>query len=200
MYTKVKERLRQYKKRHPDHNTIQKIGYLAASVYRIAIAYIYLRKCNKIGKLTSVKGKPLVRNRGKIILGNEVRIWSNTEKSKILAGRGGVLKIGNNCRINGTHIAAQKKITIGDNVRIGPYTLILDSNYHDVEDHFLDVEGTFVTIEDNVWITSRVTILKGVVIGKGAVIAAGAVVTKDVPPYTLVGGVPAKLIRNLSSN
>jgi len=52
-----------------------------------------------------------------------------------------------------------------------------------------------VVIEDDVWIAARSIILPGVTIGKGAVIAAGAVVTKDVPPYTVVGGVPARKIK-----
>jgi acetyltransferase-like isoleucine patch superfamily enzyme len=50
-------------------------------------------------------------------------------------------------------------------------------------------------IHDNVWIGTRATILKGVTIGEGAIVAAGAVVTKNVPPHTLVGGVPAKIIK-----
>ncbi len=53
-----------------------------------------------------------------------------------------------------------------------------------------------VTIEDDVWIGSRVIILPGIKIGKGSIIGAGAVVTKDVPEYSIVGGVPAKLIRS----
>ena len=52
-----------------------------------------------------------------------------------------------------------------------------------------------IVVEDDVWIGVRTTILSGVTIGQGAVIAAGSVVTKDVPPYAIVGGVPAKIIR-----
>lgn len=52
-----------------------------------------------------------------------------------------------------------------------------------------------VIIEEDVWIGSRVTILMGVTVGRGATIAAGSVVTKDVPPYSIVGGVPAKVIK-----
>ena len=52
-----------------------------------------------------------------------------------------------------------------------------------------------VVIEEDVWIGSRVTILMGVTVGRGSTIAAGSVVTKDVPPYSIVGGVPAKVIK-----
>lgn len=65
---------------------------------------------------------------------------------------------------------------------------------HDIDDpYFVGTEAP-VHIGDYAWISSRATILPGVRIGNGAVVAAGAVVTKDVPDYTVVGGVPAKLI------
>ncbi len=65
---------------------------------------------------------------------------------------------------------------------------------HDPQDPLYRVKGGPVIIEDYVWISCRVVILPGVTIGEGAVVAAGAVVTKDVAPYTIVGGVPAKEI------
>ena len=57
-----------------------------------------------------------------------------------------------------------------------------------------------ITIGKNVWIGSNVTILQGVTIGEWAVVAAGAVVTKDVPPYTVVGGIPAKVIKKVGES
>jgi len=62
-------------------------------------------------------------------------------------------------------------------------------------DRFEGVSKGDIIVDDDVWIGYDVTVLSGVKIGKGAVIAAGAVVTKDVPPYSIVGGVPAKLIK-----
>jgi maltose O-acetyltransferase len=91
------------------------------------------------------------------------------------------------------------KLTIGDHVDIAQETNIwtLEHDIHD--DHFKDVGGD-VTIEDHVWIASRVTVLPGVTIGKGAVIAAGSVVTKDVPSMAIMAGVPAKQIGVRKSN
>lgn len=91
-------------------------------------------------------------------------------------------------------------VEMGNYVMIGPELLITGI------DHRFDEPGVAVifsgrpapqdcVIEDDVWIGARAILLKGVRIGRGAVVAAGAVVTKDVPPYTIVGGVPARPIR-----
>lgn len=90
----------------------------------------------------------------------------------------------------------------GDHVTIGPNTLISTVN------HPLNPKGRRehlgiakpITIGDDVWIGGNVTILAGVTIGNGAVIAAGAVVTKDVPPYCVVAGVPAKKIKDVEND
>ncbi|WP_232325882.1 acyltransferase [Spirosoma montaniterrae] len=65
---------------------------------------------------------------------------------------------------------------------------------HDPHSDYHDTKSGDVIIEDHVWVASRVTILPGVRIGRGSVIASGAVVTKDVPPMSIAGGVPAKII------
>ncbi|UXP32424.1 acyltransferase [Reichenbachiella agarivorans] len=200
MFSKVKNKWLQYRKDNPDHSTISLFFNAVAGVWRIVMAKYYLRNCSQIGKFVSVNGRPKIKSSGKIILGDDVRIWSNIEQTKLFTGKKGQLIIGSNSRINGSHITAQNRIEIGDNCRISPYTLIMDSSFHDIHDHFTDVEGETIIIEDDVWVASKATILKGVRIGKGAVIATGAVVTKDVAPYTLVGGVPAKLISKLKNN
>ena len=93
--------------------------------------------------------------------------------------------------------------TIGKKVLFGPNPTIITG------DHRIDVIGKYimdsteklpendapVVIEDDVWTGANVTILKGVTIGRGSVIAAGAVVTKSFPPYSIIGGVPAKLLK-----
>lgn len=90
-------------------------------------------------------------------------------------------------------------IKIGNFVMIGPYCMFV-SVHHKFDDYkvpmiFQKPEIKPIIIEDDVWIGANVTVLGGVKIGRGAVVAAGAVVTKDVESFSIVGGVPAKLIR-----
>lgn len=108
------------------------------------------------------------------------------------------IKIGKNVFINsGCHFQDQGGITIGNDVLIGHNVVIATIN-HDLapsqnrKNHYAPI-----TISNNVWIGSNATILPGVTIGEWAVVAAGAVVTKNVEPYTVVGGNPAKLIKTV---
>ena len=106
--------------------------------------------------------------------------------------------IGIKCMLQGT-------VEIGNNVMMGPEVYIYTRNHkHDRVDIPMieqDYEAERpVVIEDDVWIGSRVTILPGVRVGKGAIIGASAVVTKDVPPYAVVGGNPAKIIKFRNEN
>ena len=104
------------------------------------------------------------------------------------------LIIGSNTIINREILLdARKGIIIGNNVSISEQTLILSLEHNPNSSEFASYGGT-VTIDDYVFIGSRCIILPGINIGKGAVVAAGAVVTKNVEPYSIVGGVPANLI------
>ena len=86
-------------------------------------------------------------------------------------------------------------ITLEDNVQVGPHVTIVTDN-HDFENRYV-LKCKSVRIKKNAWIGANVTILPGVTVGENAIIAAGAVVTKDVPSNTIVGGNPAKVIRQL---
>ena len=82
---------------------------------------------------------------------------------------------------------------IGENVSISPGTWLVTGT-HDINDPNFAVFFKPIVIGNYVWIGVRATILCGVTIGEGAIVMAGAMVTGDVPPYTVVGGVPAKVV------
>lgn len=92
-----------------------------------------------------------------------------------------------------TVLDGREKIIIGNHVDIASEVMIYNSE-HDIENELFQAHHAPVIINDYVFIGPRAIILPGVTIGKGAVVGAGAVVTKDVPPYAIVGGVPAKII------
>ena len=114
------------------------------------------------------------------------------------------ITIGDGCHIGEfSHITACREVRIGNHVLTGRMIYISDNNHGDCTreemetppaQRKLTIKGP-VIIEDNVWIGERAVILSGVTIGRGAIIAANAVVTQNVPAYAIVGGVPAKIIR-----
>ena len=169
--------------------------HLLALVWTLALTRIYLRKANKLGEIVIAKGKPAIQNKGKMTIGTVVSIWSNINRSRLSTHRGGELVIGDNNFINGAIISATTKVTIGNNCKFGPFSMIIDSDFHNVKDHTKDGESDEIVIEDDVWIGAKATILKGVRIGRGAVVAVGSVVTKDVPANAISAGVPAKVIK-----
>ncbi len=119
-------------------------------------------------------------------------------------GKGKDIEIGDNSGV-GINARIQGPLTIGKNVMMGPDVLIYtrNHNFHDVTVPMLaqgEQEPQAVIIQDDVWIGARVIILPGVKIGKGSILAAGSVVTKNVPEYSIVAGVPAKVINNRKDN
>jgi maltose O-acetyltransferase len=88
-------------------------------------------------------------------------------------------------------------VRIGNRVQIANWVSIMDGDFHGLAERDRPPPPEAVHIEDDVWIATRATVLKGVTIGRGAVVAAAAVVTRDVEPYTLVAGVPARPVRRI---
>lgn len=100
-------------------------------------------------------------------------------------------------------MATGSHIRIGSKVMFGPYVSIIAGNHNtsEVETAMFDTkhkrsgDDLEIVIEDDVWIGARAVILRGVIVGRGAIVGAGAVVTKNVPPYAVVGGSPARVLK-----
>jgi acetyltransferase-like isoleucine patch superfamily enzyme len=150
---------------------------------------------------------------------SKIQIGINTHirGDLIIFGYGGNISIGNDSFVGeNSHIWSGDKIEIGNDVLISHNVNIIDTNSHEIDalerrqgtlqilykGHPKD-KGTIQTkpikICNHVWINFNSIVLKGVTIGEGAIIAAGSVVTKDVPPYTLIAGNPAIVIKKLNS-
>jgi acetyltransferase-like isoleucine patch superfamily enzyme len=144
----------------------------------------------------------------KIRVGKNSRITGDL----IVFGMGGEISIGEYCFMGpGSRIWSAGKITIGDRVLIAHNVNIHDNishSLHSAERHEdfvyfvnsglqkpFDIKIQAIVIEDDVWIGFNATIMKGVRIGKGAIIGANTVITKDIPPYAVVVGNPAKIIK-----
>lgn len=152
----------------------------------------FARKLTHHG-ITVVTGNlpfPQVINEGGEIFTDNCQFYSGV---RLEVENGGIIRIGKGTYLNrNTVVVARKLVEIGRNCRIAWDVVIMDSDLHAI--HGRTLVDKPVIIEDNVWIGCRSIVLKGVRVGTGAIIAAGSVVTKDVPPNTIVGGVPAKVI------
>ena len=137
-----------------------------------------------------------------IKIGNNVSILKNTmiECTGVIRELGVGLEIGNNVGIaQNCFIQVRGKVVIGSNIMFAPNVSIFSENHNfsSVEVPIIE-QGTSrlgVVIEDDVWLGTRSVILDGVRIGRGSIVAAGSIVNKDVPPYSIVAGIPAKVIK-----
>jgi len=148
-------------------------------------------------------GKIIVsKKNGVIKIGPKCTLWPGVKlvATSVIEGVPAVLEIGSNTNIGDrTEIHCGREVKIGSNCSISWDVVIMEHNYHfqDLTSGAPDTAPRSITIEDDVWIGCRVIILKGVHVGKGAIIGAGSVVTKDIPPYMLVAGNPARQIKPL---
>ena len=151
-----------------------------------------------VGQSVTIWGGKSDKCRG-IVLGNRVRLYEQcrlvvdhvSQSSGIVVGDGSAMNFG-------VYIDGSGGVVIGKSVIFGPNAMVVSSQ------HTLEPGKTYsqsgkkfaeVTIGDNVWIGGNVCIMAGISIGEGAMVAAGSVVTRDVPAFTLVAGVPAKPIK-----
>lgn len=148
------------------------------------------------------------RNNNKLIVGDR----SSMACSIVFEKGEGVISVGRNTFIGNSSLICADGISIGSNVQIAWGCTFLDHNSHslDYRVRARDLADTFsgkknwkvvdmrpIEICDDVWIGFNSLILKGVIIGRGAIVAAGSVVVKDVPPFVVVAGSPAKIVKKL---
>jgi acetyltransferase-like isoleucine patch superfamily enzyme len=159
-------------------------------------AWWHLRGATTRGRRITLRGRPKITNQGRLTFGERVRLDSTVATLELVTLPGGHLEIGNNVFINyGTSIVSSAHVKVGDDCLIGTQVMVMDCDFHRVEDKAWDTTGQPILVEDRVWLGNRSIILKGVTIGHDAVVAAGSVVTADVPPRTVVAGVPARVVR-----
>jgi acetyltransferase-like isoleucine patch superfamily enzyme len=163
-------------------------------------------RCTSVGKGIRLDGDiPLIIGGGRIVIGDYVSIGNNGAwfVSPNLFDCPELI-IGNNTTINyRVGISVECKVEIGNHCAIAGETMIFDNTSHALHygnDRRMTKEDVApVRIGDHVWVGTRSIIMKGVTIGHGAVVAACSVVTSDVPPMTLVGGNPAKVIKEIKA-
>lgn len=150
------------------------------------------------GRNVKIKYFVELSSRKYITFGKDVAIDS---LCRIIADTDGFITFGNNVALNRNVLINARgggRIIVGNDVLIGP-NVVIRSNNHRFESLDIPINSQGVTlgciiIEDDVWIAANCVILPNVKIGKGAIIGAGSVVTRDVEPYSIMGGIPAKKI------
>lgn len=174
------------------------------------VGTFFPRLVAEVGPGTRIKGRIERRHpMASVIIGRDSQIAGTL----VMEAAGSRIIVGNNVFIGGhTLIDCLDTIQIGDDVLISYQVIIMDSDNHSLRASerlgdlqrwrkqkydWSHVSRAPVRIHDKVWIGARAIITKGVTIGEGAVVATGAVVTKDVPPYSVVAGNPARIIREL---
>lgn len=179
----------------------QKKRNLGAKLYTLVIKHCFA----DFGKSSYIFPKAMsLKGLDRITIGEQVSIG---EQIQLTTWEQGTIRIDDGCTIRANcHITAANKITIGKNLLTGTNVLISDNNHGSFVREQLNmhpgerpiISRGPVTIGNNVWIGNNACIMQAVTVGDGAVIAANSVVTHDVPPYTMVAGVPATIIKSIA--
>lgn len=197
------------------------VGWLPLSIGRKLRRVLYRGIFKQVGR--SVQIEPLVEfiNTYGLSLGNHVRIeryvrirnignnairighqsiLNHGVHIKLHTGNGGQIEIGDRTAIGAYSILSGRHIKVGNDCLIAPHVGIFASShvFTDVEQKIRDQGQSYkgIVIEDNCWLGSGVKVLDGVRIGEGSIIGTGAVVTKDIPPYSIAVGIPARVVQH----
>ncbi|MFL5582817.1 MAG: HAD-IIIC family phosphatase [Gemmatimonadaceae bacterium] len=167
--------------------------YVAA----LARARRALRSADRLGRRVRTVGRPIVRNDGRLVIGDDVVINSTFSPVELRAFAGGEVAIGSGVAINyGTLIAAASAVRLGDGVSLGPYCILADHEREPADG--AETGAAPIDVGDGVWLAGRVTVLPGSRIGPGTVVAAGSVVSGELPGGVVAAGIPARVLRRIA--
>ena len=154
-----------------------------------------------------------IKPSGRLIIGNQFVLNSGNvfnsigrnQRSLLSVGAGAELVIGDNVGMSSVAIVCQKKISFGNNIRIGGNTVIYDTDFHSlnaeertaIPEITKGIKRKEISIGDNVFVGGHSIILKGTTIGANSIIGAGSLVTNDIPDNVLAYGIPAKIIKEI---
>jgi acetyltransferase-like isoleucine patch superfamily enzyme len=162
--------------------------------------YVKIEKDARVGK--NVKIKPFFFDTTTLQI--EMHAASRLNDNVTIQGCGHFILGENSFLMPYAIICVNEKISIGKNVMIADYVSIRDDDHRFDRIDIPMIEQGLVTspiiIEDDVWIGHAAIIKRGITVGRGAIVGAGAIVTKNVPPYAIVAGVPAKILKYRTDN
>ena len=187
-------------------------GFFKKIKFKKAGKKLFVGKCVKIkygkkiriGRVVTLNDNCYINGlcRHGVVIGNGFNLGRNSiiDCTGVVSELGESLTIGNNVGISPNFVLfVRGKVEIGNDVIIGPnVTIVAENHNHDDLNTPIRLQGVSrkgIKIGNNCWIGANVTILDGVTVGDNSIIAAGAVVNKDVEPNSVVGGIPAKLIK-----
>lgn len=160
-----------------------------------------LKRCDLVGRDARVFGRAFIVNQGHITIGQDLMMSSVPVVTHLVTAPSGRIAIGDGVRIgHGASFFAQELIEIGDGTCIGPMTMLLDVDFHEIKDRNSMGSARPIRIGKRVHVGSGVVILRGAVIGDGARIAPNSVVSRAIPPGVFAEGVPARPTREDTMN
>ena len=177
-----------------DHRPLTTYAGLRAYLRRRRTAN-WFKAVNTVGSSVTCIGRPYIVNRSRIEIGDRLVMSSRPITSHIVTFGRGVVTIGNDVVIShGAAISARSHVDIGNGTQLGPYCVVLDSDFHSVANRRASGESAPIRIGAHVTIGARVTIMRGATLGDRCTVLSGSVVSGNVPPGATVGGMPARAV------